>query len=121
MRHSRSSSLGALALASVVGLTACSGGSDMDAADLVLTGGRVVTVDAANTEGEAIAVRDGRMLAVGSAVDIEAYIGSDTEVVDLDGRMAIPGFIEGHGHFMGLGNSKTILDLMDVESFEEIV
>jgi len=48
-------------------------------------------------------------------------VGPNTEVVDLNGRLAIPGFIEGHGHFMGLGRSKMILELADVKNFDEIV
>jgi len=102
-------------------LAACDTASDVEPADLVLTGGRVVTVDDANPEGEAIAVRGSRIVAVGSSDDIDAYIGSETEVVQLNGRLAIPGFTEGHGHFASLGRSKMILDLMDVASWEEIV
>jgi predicted amidohydrolase YtcJ len=95
--------------------------SPEDAADLVLTDGRVVTVDEALPEAEAVAMRDGRIVAVGTSDEIAAYVGEETEVVDLDGRLAIPGFIEGHGHYMSLGRSKEILDLMDVTSWEEIV
>lgn len=92
-----------------------------DAADLVLTNGKVVTVDAEMPEAEAVAMKDGRIVAVGSAADVDAYVGGATEVIDLEGRLAIPGFIEGHGHYMSLGRSKEVLDLMDVTSWEEIV
>ena len=90
-------------------------------ADLVLRGGVVVTVDDANPEAQAIAVIGDRIAAVGSDAQIAAYIGSGTRVIELDGRLAIPGFIEGHGHFMGIGGAKLILDLMTPESWEEIV
>ncbi len=60
-------------------------------------------------------------MALGSNRDIEPYVGPATDVVDLAGQTAIPGFIEGHGHFMGLGQSRMVLDLMDTTSFEEIV
>ena len=90
-------------------------------ADLVLRGGVVVTVDDANPEAQAIAVVGDRIAAVGSDAQIAAYIGGGTRVIDLDGRLAIPGFIEGHGHFMGIGGAKLILDLTKPESWEEIV
>ena len=90
-------------------------------ADLVLINGRVVTVDAATPEAEGVAVRGHEIVAVGSTDDISAWIGDDTEVVDLAGRLAIPGFIEGHGHYLGLGRAKQILDLTQVANFDEIV
>jgi hypothetical protein len=90
-------------------------------ADLVLRNGKVVTVDESRPEASAVAVRGGTILAVGSDEEIEAYVGPETEVVDLEGRLAIPGFIEGHGHFMGLGNAKMILDLTKVKDWNEIV
>ena len=69
-------------------------------ADLILTRGRIYTVDAANSWAEAVAIADGRILAVGSAADIEAYRGDATEMVDLEGRMAMPGFVDIHNHIM---------------------
>lgn len=90
-------------------------------ADLVLRGGVVATVDAGNTMAEAVAITGGWIVAVGSDEEVAAFIGDDTEVIELDGRFAAPGFIEGHGHYMSLGNSKTILDLNDVANWDEIV
>ena len=116
--------LSALAVASVL-VAACAdtpGSDDAPApADLVLRGGTVATVDEDNAMAEAVAIDDGWIVAVGSDEDIEGYIGTDTEVIELDGRFAMPGFIEGHGHYMSLGNSKTILDLNDVANWDEIV
>ena len=76
---------------------------------LVLLNGKVVTVDEALPEAEAVAVQGDRIVAVGSNAEIEELIGPETRVEDLDGRLAIPGFIESHGHFVSLGRSKTIL------------
>jgi hypothetical protein len=90
-------------------------------ADLVLTGGRVVTLDDANPEGEAIAMADGRVLAVGSAAEIAKHVGDGTRVIDLAGAFAMPGFIEGHGHFLGIGDQKLQLDLVPTTSWDEIV
>ena len=109
-----------LALAALL-VAACTPGDAPAPADLVLRGGTVATVDADDTMAEAVAIDDGWIVAVGSDEDVEGYIGTDTEVIDLDGRFAMPGFIEGHGHYMSLGNSKTILDLNNVANWDEIV
>jgi predicted amidohydrolase YtcJ len=90
-------------------------------ADLVLRGGKVATVDAALGNAEAIAVNGYQITAVGSDDDISAYIGPETEVIELNGRFAMPGFIEGHGHYMGLGRAKQILDLRNVQNWGEVV
>jgi predicted amidohydrolase YtcJ len=92
-----------------------------DAADLALLGGHVVTVDSARPEAQAIAIRGDRVLAVGTDEEIRRYVGSGTEVIELNGRLVIPGFIEGHGHFTGLGESKLILDLATARSWSDIV
>ncbi|TFH64010.1 MAG: amidohydrolase, partial [Gemmatimonadales bacterium] len=89
--------------------------------DLVLHNGKVVTVDAAVPDGEAVAVLDGRILAVGSNSEIDAYIGSDTEVIDLAGQLAIPGFIDSHVHFSGIGAAQLQLKLMEVANWDEVV
>ena len=90
-------------------------------ADLVLRGGVVATVDGDNTMAEAVAIADGRIVAVGSDEEVGAFIGDGTEVIELEGRFAAPGFIEGHGHYMSLGNSKTILDLNGAANWDAIV
>ncbi len=90
-------------------------------ADLVLRGGQVVTVDDAVPDGEAIAIKGDTILAVGSDEEIASYIGRATEVIDLDGKLAIPGFIESHGHFLGVGDANMQLDLMNVANWDEVV
>ncbi|MGE0623651.1 MAG: amidohydrolase [Pseudomonadales bacterium] len=119
-----------LIVTTTVVLTGCGRQASEDAAppaepavtaDLVLRGGTVATVDPAIGEVEAIAIAGSEVLAVGSNADIAAYIGDDTQVVELDGRFAMPGFIEGHGHFMSLGRSKQILDLNHVKNWDEVV
>ena len=92
-----------------------------DAASLVLRNGKIVTVDSAMPEAQAVAMRGHEIIAVGTDAEIERYIGDDTEVIDLAGRLAIPGFIEGHGHWMGLGRAKMILDLTTAQRWEDIV
>ncbi len=91
------------------------------AADLVLRNGVIVTVDDAMPSGEAVAILGDAILAVGSDVEISRHIGPRTEVIDLEGMLAIPGFIESHGHFLGVGDARMQLDLMHVANWDEIV
>ena len=90
-------------------------------ADLVLRGGRIVTLDDRTPEAQALAASGGKIVAVGSNADIAAYVGPSTQVIELGGQLAIPGFIEGHGHFTGIGENRINLDLMDTRSWDEIV
>lgn len=109
-------------LLAMTGCTADGAGTaSADAADLVLVNGKIVTVDDKDTEVQAIAVKDGKVVALGNDADIKKLAGPDTEVIDLEGKLAIPGFNEGHGHFMGIGNAKMILDLTKPKNFDEIV
>lgn len=91
------------------------------AADLVLRGGRIVTLDDQHAEAQALAARDGRIVAVGSNAEIAGYIGSSTQVIELNGQLAMPGFIEGHGHFTGIGENKIDLDLLNTTSWDQVV
>src|SRR5258708_27403099 len=71
--------------------------------DLVLRGGAVYTVDSARSWAQAIAVHDGRIVAVGTDEQIEALTGSGTQVIDLGGRMGLPGVIDSHVHASAAG------------------
>lgn len=71
------------------------------AAELVLHNGKVVTMDADLPEAQAVAISGDRIIAVGTSEEIREYIGDATRVIDLGGRLVVPGFIEGHGHYMG--------------------
>jgi len=90
-------------------------------ADLVLRNGKVVTVDSARPEARALAARGGVIVAVGSDQEVEPFIGPSTRVIDLAGALAVPGFIEGHGHFMWIGDAEMRLKLGTARSWEEIV
>jgi predicted amidohydrolase YtcJ len=90
-------------------------------ADLVLTNGRIVTVEEGRPDAEAIAISKDRIQAIGSAADIKGMIGPSTQVIDLQGQLAIPGFIESHGHFAGVGGAQLDLNLMNVQSWDEVV
>jgi len=90
-------------------------------ASLVLRHGRILTLDEKHTEAAALAINGDSIIAVGSDADITPYIGPETQVIDLVGRLAVPGFIEGHGHFMELGRSLMALDLTKADSWDTIV
>ena len=90
-------------------------------ADLILRGGRIVTMDEMAPLAEAVAVRGNRIAAVGSREELQPWMGEHTRVIELDGKLAIPGFIEGHGHFVLLGRSKQIVDLSQARSYDDVI
>jgi predicted amidohydrolase YtcJ len=111
----------AAALLAVPAVCAPAAGAQAAPADLVLVNGKVVTMDAARPQAQAVAVRGDRIVAVGTDAEVRRLVGPATQVVDLAGRLAMPGFIEGHGHFTGLGQSKLSLDLTTARTWDDIV
>jgi predicted amidohydrolase YtcJ len=90
-------------------------------ATLVVTNGRILTVEDSLPEAQAVAIRGDRIVALGSAADIRRYIGTSTEVIDVQGQLVVPGLIEGHGHFSGVGEAELNLKLMPTTSWDQIV
>ena len=90
-------------------------------ADLVLTNGRILTVDEDIPEAQAMAIKDDRIAALGSAADMQRYVGPATQVIDLKGQLAVPGLIDGHAHFLGVGEAHLTLNLMSTTSWDQIV
>ncbi|WP_439515369.1 amidohydrolase [Oceanibaculum nanhaiense] len=68
------------------------------AADLILRNGRIHTLDARSSIASALAIRDGRILAVGDEADLDGLSGPETKIMDLGGRTAIPGIVDSHCH-----------------------
>jgi predicted amidohydrolase YtcJ len=95
--------------------------SPSEKADLIITNGVVVTMDEAMPDGEAVAVKDGRILAVGEQLKVMTFLGDSTKIIDAGGHFVIPGFIESHGHFSGLGSSLQNLNFLRSRSWDEIV
>lgn len=108
-------------LLAVVSLASCRQAAETTVADTIMLNGNIYTVDENNPTAEAIAIRDGRILSVGSNEEVRKFQGDSTAVVDLEGKFAMPGFIEGHGHFSGLGQSLIHLNFLKSRSWEEIV
>jgi predicted amidohydrolase YtcJ len=90
-------------------------------ADLVLTNGKIVTVEPGQPDAEAMAIVGDRIAALDTSEGIKRHIGPRTQVIDLKGQLAIPGFVEGHGHFTGVGTAQLNLNLMKTTSWDQIV
>jgi len=92
-----------------------------NSADVVIFGGTIYTADNNNSVAEAVAVTGNKITFVGTRMEAQEYINENTRVIDLKGKIVTPGFIEGHGHFMGLGYTELNLDLANVKNFDEMV
>jgi predicted amidohydrolase YtcJ len=90
-------------------------------ADLVLTGGTVITLDPARPRARAIAVREGRVVRVGDEADVKALVGPRTQQIDLAGRTVLPGLTDAHVHVEGLGLARETLNLVGTTSLAEAV
>ncbi len=101
--------------------SAASAQSPPPPADLILTNAVIHTVDVNRPLAEAVAIRGDRIVYVGSERGAMTYRGRDTRVMDLDRLTMLPGFIDSHGHFTGLGRQLRILDLVGTRSLDEIV
>jgi predicted amidohydrolase YtcJ len=101
---------GGAALAAAVLLAVGCGGSDPDA-DTVLRNGYVYTVDGKDSVQQAVAVREGRIVYVGTDAGVAHLVGSRTQVIDLGGRMLMPGFVDGHMHPLAGGRALLLCNL----------
>jgi predicted amidohydrolase YtcJ len=93
----------------------------MKQADILFVNGNVITVDDEFRRASAVAVRDGRIVAVGRDQAIAAHRGAETEVVDLGGRTLMPGFVDTHGHIALFGLETLMVSLAGAKSIGEIV
>lgn len=114
----RNDSIVTILCITILSIFGCSGDR---AADLVIQNGNIYTVDVNSPKASALAVKGGRIIAVGTNPDIDPFVGKKTRVIDLEGLTMIPGFIESHGHIMGLGSSKMKLNLNGIKNYDELV
>ena len=91
------------------------------AADLVLRNAVVHTVDRARPRAQALAIRGGRIVAVGSNEEIQTFVGPGTRVRDLGGRTVVPGFDDSHAHLLGIGFARLDVNVMGTTSYSEVV
>ncbi|MEA5387844.1 amidohydrolase [Haloarculaceae archaeon H-GB11] len=89
-----------------------------DAADLVLLDGTVHVLDDAGTTAEGVAIRDGEIVRVDKSDEVRHLVGVETEVVDLDGRHVLPGFVDAHTHMLDAGRQLRNADLSACDSPE---
>ena len=90
-------------------------------ADTILLGGVVASMDSEVDGATAVALLDYRIAAVGSDDEIRLWAGDETQVIELGGRLLVPGLIEGHGHFMSFGRAQQIIDLNDIQNWQQAV
>jgi len=122
MRRTRFSAIALSSLAVLTAMAACSPqGPPVQPATLVVINGKVVTVEQDPSEARAVAVTGDRITAVGSDEEIKKYIGTGTQVIDAAGQLVIPGFIESHGHFSGVGESQLVLKLATANTWDDIL
>lgn len=88
-------------------------------ADTVLKGGKILTADKRFSVAQAVAIREGRFLAVGRTADIATFIGPNTKVIDLDGKTAVPGLMDTHTHFRAAGEALVRVNLKDAKTVQE--
>ncbi|MGI9270794.1 MAG: amidohydrolase [Woeseiaceae bacterium] len=102
-------------------LIACTDQSQQEPADLVLLNGGIYTVDPSRSWATAAAIRDGIIVAVGRNVEIQAFVGDATEVINLNGRMAMPGIHDSHVHPLEGGYEQVYCNLWDESGVDAII
>jgi predicted amidohydrolase YtcJ len=113
---------GALALILAFGLvSSCNKSPEGNMVDLVLVNGKVWTGNPAQPWAEAVAVRDGKIFAVGTAAEARKLSPSGTKLVDLGGSLVLPGFIDSHTHFLAGGFALKSIQLREAKSREDFV
>ncbi|MBN1245319.1 amidohydrolase [Candidatus Bathyarchaeota archaeon] len=89
-------------------------------ADLVLTNGKIFTMNPSQPHAEAVAIKDGKIVQVGTNDDVNRWIGKDAKIIDLKGKTVVPGFIDTHIHVADFGTVLAWLDLSNVRSIQEL-
>jgi len=92
-----------LAVVAAVAVLRFASATAAEPAERIIRGGSIVTVDPAQPTAEAVAIRGGRIVAVGAEADVLRHKGPNTQVTDLAGRTLVPGFVDGHSHFFTCG------------------
>ncbi len=108
-------------LAVMLGWFAAAAAAQRAPADLVLLNARIYTADPNRPVAEALAVREGRLVFVGSTRGALALAGPRTERLDGTGRTVIPGMVDAHAHLLNLGQALRIVDLVGTRSFDEVI
>jgi predicted amidohydrolase YtcJ len=105
----------------LIACLSCTAPKPSEKATLLLFNGNFFTADSIRPHATAIAIQGDSILYVGDEAGARALAGDKTQTLDLQGAFAMPGFIEGHGHFLGIGQSLQNLNLMNTQSWNDIV
>ncbi|MDH5379398.1 MAG: amidohydrolase [Cyclobacteriaceae bacterium] len=108
-------------LIAIIFLTNCNSKGSEFTADQLYFGGIIYTANTQQPTVEAVAILGDTILFAGTYGKAQAYTDENTIIHDLKGKTMLPGFIESHGHMMGLGYNELNLDLMDVKSYDELI
>ncbi len=92
-----------------------------DVADLIIRGGKIYTAVDSQPNVEAVALKGDKIIFAGSEKEADEFKNDQTKIIDLLGKTMTPGFIEGHGHLLGLGFQELTLNLADTKSYDEVV
>jgi predicted amidohydrolase YtcJ len=95
----------------IIALSSC-GEQEQEKADTIYINGNVITIDDKNPTAEAVASKDGLILSVGSNKDILKFKGPNTKIIDLYSKTLVPGFIDAHSHFAGVGTQSIVANLL---------
>jgi len=109
----------ALTIFILVSLFSCS--EKQVTADMIIRGGKIYTANDADPSVEAVAVKGDKIIFAGSEKEAEKFKSDKTKIIDLGDKTMTPGFIEGHGHLLGLGFQELTLNLADTKNYEELV
>ena len=108
-----------LLLVACITFSAC---QDSDSfADTIIINGVITTMNDAQPEAEALAIKDGIIIKIGTNLEIETLKNEQTKVIDAKNQFVMPGFIDGHAHFSSLGESLMNLNLMQTNNWSEII
>ena len=105
----------------LLGCFGCAAPKPSEQASLLLLNGHFFTADSVQPHATAVAILADTILYVGNDAGARALAGTKTQIIDLAGAFAMPGFIEGHGHFLGIGQSLQNLNLIHTKSWNEII
>ncbi|MGB9684675.1 MAG: amidohydrolase [Candidatus Bathyarchaeales archaeon] len=92
----------------------------MLSADIAILNANIITLNSKQPKAEALAIKNGKIVAVGSNKEIRGYVGGETRVIDVKGKTVVPGFVDCHVHMTSFGQHLQMLDLRNVSSIEEM-
>ncbi len=107
-------------LLSILSVCICFGAVAQEA-DLLIWNANVYTVDPSRPKANAVGIKDGKIVFVGSNEELKHHIGANTKQIDAKGQFLMPGIIEGHGHIHGMGASLVSLNLMKAKNWDDIL